>query len=372
MINKYQNKGQDKTAGEAITGVVRIKDIPKEKYFYLDDGRFLKSLEDLYDTIDSINNNSFKRYMFNNDFAKWMRDVFNDYEVYHKLIWAKSREEYKAILKEIINKRKSLSEKEEKKAKTADVLEDKNAADKKLQNKSSLNNSDGDKKAERDKLLKDTLNADELKEKVRKEQFNHINENELSMIDKDRYEEEKSIFNTTQYSQLVNSADKEYEKKYYSLALNNYEGALKIKPGDKRIIDRVFELKNILSGVNKKKAEKSSLDEMEKKSFAVQIDAYTAKYNVLREEIIGLRKNGKDPYISDLHLMPFKAKLHIAEITREQKDLDVVRNMLITAEKELNDARDEDIIDVKNEIEEGVRLMIEKEMLEKESKGQKT
>jgi len=111
----------------------------------------------------------------------------------------------------------------------------------------------------------------------------------------------------------------------------------------------------------KTRIEKINFDDIGSQSFAVQVEAYNFKYNELREAISRIRKEGKDPYMAEIHLANFKAKLHIAEVTREQKDLDVVKNMIIASMKELKDAEGEKIINIKSEIEEGVKKLIEEE-----------
>ena len=100
---------------------------------------------------------------------------------------------------------------------------------------------------------------------------------------------------------------------------------------------------------------------MQNESFAVQVERYNNKYNEIKERISEARKEGKDVFMADLHLASFKAKMYISEVTREQKDLNVVKRMLLDAEKELKEAEEEKIVNVKKEVEEGARKLIEED-----------
>lgn len=224
-----------------------IKFIPPGKYFWLDGGGSLKSIQELYENIGNMNDALFSRCAFNNDFGKWLRDVFGDEEAYLKLLPLRTKKEYSAALKELID------------------------------------------------------NGSDIKDKF--------------SVKADGIKSEQSQNGQTNYAQSIN------------------------------------------------------LEEVKDKGFAFQVDAYNTKYNELREGIKNSRKGGKDPYLAELHLMPFKAKLHIAEVTRNQKDLDIARNILITSEKELNEAEAENIIDVKKEIEEGARKLIEKDAAKEQVKN---
>lgn len=108
--------------------------------------------------------------------------------------------------------------------------------------------------------------------------------------------------------------------------------------------------------------ESISLNGITRQSFPVQIETYNAKLKELKELMKNLRKEGKDTYIAEICLYSFPAKMHIAEITREQKDLDVLKDMLERAEKELKDAMNETIVDVRKEVEQGAQKLIEEDI----------
>ncbi len=100
-------------------------EVSKEKYFYLDDGRYFKSLSDLYKNIYSISDESFNRHIQNNDFINWLRDVFFDYEAYQLLLYAKTKERYSNLLKELLEERETknrIPEQKEEKNKIKDEL----------------------------------------------------------------------------------------------------------------------------------------------------------------------------------------------------------------------------------------------------------
>ncbi|MBR9690837.1 hypothetical protein GOV08_04080 [Candidatus Woesearchaeota archaeon] len=97
------------------------------------------------------------------------------------------------------------------------------------------------------------------------------------------------------------------------------------------------------------------------KEFGVQIEAYNARLKELKEMISEVRKEGKDPYMANLKLKNIPSKIHLAEVTRRQTDLDLVRDMLAETEKELREAMDEKITNVKKEVEEGAIKLLEEE-----------
>jgi hypothetical protein len=248
-----------------------LTDIPREKYFHLHDGRDLRNIYDMYDSIFSISDEDFEYFTKNNDFSKWLKGVFNDTEAHDALIKAASKEEYQRVLKEILDNRR---------------------------------------------FVEDKISVD--------------------------------------FHNFLTSGDKKFSLKRYQDALNDYESAFKLK-ADNAVKAKVEKIKKLLTDIG-------MVSDMRTKEFAVQVETYNSKYNEITEKIHQLRKEGKDPYIAELRLMNFKAKMHIAEITRLQKDLDTVRNMLMMSEKDLNEAKEERMINVKEEVEEGAKLLIDSDI----------
>lgn len=79
--------------------------IKEEHYFVVVDGSALKSLKELAEALDSMSDDVFYYHVTKekNDFANWVRDVFNEAELAEKLFNAKTKEKHEIeILKQLL------------------------------------------------------------------------------------------------------------------------------------------------------------------------------------------------------------------------------------------------------------------------------
>lgn len=83
------------------------RSVGPEKYFFLADGRPLKNLLELADSLEEMTDEIFQHHVneHKNDFAKWASEVFGDEELAIKLSHSKSRTQHQLIiLKQIIRR----------------------------------------------------------------------------------------------------------------------------------------------------------------------------------------------------------------------------------------------------------------------------
>lgn len=315
-----------------------INQISKEQYFYLDDGREVKSIRELYDIIDSINSDEFIKHQINNNFGNWVKGVFNDNDLHHKLLWAKNKDDYKLILEEELGIKKE------------DIINE-------LEKAEINNKAPGELTSE---LKKEIMENEIILEEKKNEKIEQAVKTELG-LEKDVADDEKSMFDVVNYNNIIAIAEKEFNQNNYESALNNYESAMKIRKDDS-ILEIMDIIKAEISKIEKKKKDEDFLINSEKKSFASQIESFNLKFNELKDRIKNLRKEGKDVYIADIHLMPLKSKIMIAEVTKAKKDLDVIKNLIIFVQKELDEVELDKIVDVRAEIEEGAKKLIDDEI----------
>jgi hypothetical protein len=91
---------------------------PEEYSFVLHDGRKLKTAYELIDELETMSEESFRNYVndMKNDFANWMRDVFQEKHLADEMIKIRSRvDTQRAILKHLVREFKKLEEEQKKK-----------------------------------------------------------------------------------------------------------------------------------------------------------------------------------------------------------------------------------------------------------------
>jgi predicted ribosome quality control (RQC) complex YloA/Tae2 family protein len=72
-----------------------LNEINPEEYFRLVDGKVIKNLYELINSLRSMHDNTFRHHVNNekNDFANWIRDVFKDYELAEDILKSKNKKE---------------------------------------------------------------------------------------------------------------------------------------------------------------------------------------------------------------------------------------------------------------------------------------
>jgi hypothetical protein len=83
------------------------RNVGPEYYFFLVDGRPLKNLLELADSMEEMTEEAFKHHVTEakNDFAKWVHDVFGDEELAIKLGQSKTKQHHQlVILKHLVRR----------------------------------------------------------------------------------------------------------------------------------------------------------------------------------------------------------------------------------------------------------------------------
>ena len=73
---------------------MEILNLPPEKFFYLNDGRILKSLHELPDALRTMSEDTFRHHVTpeRNDFYNWAANVFQHARLARKIKAAKTRD----------------------------------------------------------------------------------------------------------------------------------------------------------------------------------------------------------------------------------------------------------------------------------------
>ncbi|NOZ80974.1 MAG: hypothetical protein GXP63_04845 [DPANN group archaeon] len=103
---KNQRASPSKSRGRPIHA-----DVPTEHYFLLIDGSAIRGLEELADAFDQMSDDVFYYHVneFKNDFANWIRDIFDEKELAEHIELAKSIEHaHIAVLRHIIKQLKKV------------------------------------------------------------------------------------------------------------------------------------------------------------------------------------------------------------------------------------------------------------------------
>ena len=91
---------------------------PEEYSFVLHDGRKLKTAYELIDELETMSEESFRNYVneMKNDFANWLRDVFQEKHLADEMLKIRSRADtQRAIQKHLVREFKRLEEEQKKK-----------------------------------------------------------------------------------------------------------------------------------------------------------------------------------------------------------------------------------------------------------------
>ena len=90
-------------------------------------------------------------------------------------------------------------------------------------------------------------------------------------------------------------------------------------------------------------------------TFAQDVTRIYTKLGELKIKMSELRRNRKDPLLADLLLRNIKAKLHYAEISRDQEDINKIKETIKEAEQEIKEAEEYKEKTLKDEINEIVK-----------------
>jgi hypothetical protein len=115
--------------------------------------------------------------------------------------------------------------------------------------------------------------------------------------------------------------------------------------------------------LRKVEAMKKLIPENEKaeEEHAAKVQLLKEKFSELKARISNARKSGKDPLIADFMSRSIPSKIRMAEITREEKDFEAAKAAIRNATEELEEAEKEVMINVKKEINEKLKMELQKE-----------
>ena len=73
---------------------------PEEHHFYLQDGRKLKSVYELMDSLIDMGEDTFRQHVneFKNDFATWVKDVFKEEDIAKEIATVNNKVEMQRVL----------------------------------------------------------------------------------------------------------------------------------------------------------------------------------------------------------------------------------------------------------------------------------
>jgi len=76
------------------------KNIPEKHYFVLVTGEKLRNIKELADTLERIDENHYKHHVneTRNDFANWINDIFEEFDLAEKIKTAKNKEHARLII----------------------------------------------------------------------------------------------------------------------------------------------------------------------------------------------------------------------------------------------------------------------------------
>ena len=99
------------TPTQAVITIKTLGKAPEEKTFVLKDGRKLRTVYELVDELETMNDATFREFVNNtkNDFANWIHGVFGDKPLAEEIRRIKDRmETQRAIMKHLVRELKRL------------------------------------------------------------------------------------------------------------------------------------------------------------------------------------------------------------------------------------------------------------------------
>ncbi|MBI4144644.1 hypothetical protein HY493_00365 [Candidatus Woesearchaeota archaeon] len=110
---KHTALAKKDSPAQAIITIKTLGKAPEEKTFVLKDGRKLRTLYELIDELETMNDGLFKDYVNDskNDFANWIEGVFNDEPLANELRLIKNRiDTQRAVLKHVVRELQRLAQ----------------------------------------------------------------------------------------------------------------------------------------------------------------------------------------------------------------------------------------------------------------------
>jgi len=81
---------------------VMLGDVPEEKRFWCNDGRYLKNLDELKDALEQMTEETFRFHSSENktDFSNWVKDVIGDEKLSRDLLKSTTKEQSTRVVAE--------------------------------------------------------------------------------------------------------------------------------------------------------------------------------------------------------------------------------------------------------------------------------
>jgi hypothetical protein len=105
MVETAKEKAPAKTEIEVTVRKKVLGKAPEEHSFVLSDGRKLQTIVELIDELETMAEQEFKQHVneFKNDFANWIRDIFDEQLLAEELMQTKDKiETQRALLKHLV------------------------------------------------------------------------------------------------------------------------------------------------------------------------------------------------------------------------------------------------------------------------------
>ncbi|MEM2138590.1 MAG: hypothetical protein QXM96_00335 [Candidatus Woesearchaeota archaeon] len=279
-------------------------------YFYLKDGRIIKTIEELPDILENISDEIFYSHVDNNknDFSKWVYDSFNNVELSKLIGSIKNKEE---IIRTIRAYLKTKEIKQETKINEKEMIIKENETEKKYDSSNNIN------------LMEEkNIEYSENKNQNKKENMK-INENTNEKIKNKIENNEKNI--TEKITELVD------EKKKIENQNNNPDDFFKENPV---LIEQIIEAKK-----EKIVLEPLSFIDYDKNDTKKNIETFKDNYAKAYQRLSFLRKSGFDTSLAEMMLFRVLPKIKLYEASNEEKDALIVKRFLNETIEELNNLK---------------------------------
>ncbi|MFH1506362.1 MAG: CBS domain-containing protein [archaeon] len=288
------------------------KELSPNEYFYFSGGKFLRSIEELMNSMQDMSLDLFRTHVdeHKNDFATWIRHVFHEAALANELQKLYTPIEFYILLKTFL-----------------------------------LTNDLGIAKNELEKVLKK-----ERKGFTVKQIWEFVNEEieetkERLGIDEDASEELEEV---TEPAPII--------KKEKAPEVSHEEQEPEPKP------------QKPAEPEEDKKPQEPLPDLTEEERFEERINAYNIRLEELKKRISVCRRAGKDALIPDLMLRNVKSKIGLASVTQEEKDLQTIEEIFSRAEAEIKEVEESKPLNVKEEIDQMVHKSLKADKVIKQVK----
>lgn len=274
-------------------------------YFYLKDGRIIKSIEELPDSLEIISKDIFEHHVnsYKNDFAKWIYDEFKENSLSSLIGNIKSKEEMIRVIRAYLKIRESKNKKE--------GIKENNKKIDEINTNLKLNKEEKDLEIKNINLKKD---ENELKEKKIENESNEKDKKNTNIDIKD--------------IELNNKIEKNNKKEEKT---ENPDNFFKKNPV---IFENIIDAKkeNIV-------LEPLGFIDYDKDNKIKSLEIFKDNYAKAYQRMSFLRKSGFDTSLIEMMLFRIPPKIKLFEASNEDKDALIIKRYLNEAIEELNEIK---------------------------------